>query len=54
MKNENNNIKEEGKRSEEAQATPDKERAKKIPVVIPYIEGFSQQIRQIFFLDTVP
>ena len=44
LKNENNNRKEEGKRSQQAQVTPDKERAKKIPVVIPYIKGFSEQI----------
>ena len=48
LKNENNNRKEEGKRSEEAQVTPNKERAKKIPVVIPYIKGFSEQIRRVF------
>ena len=39
--------KEELKRSEEAQVTPDKERAKKIPVVVPYIKGFSEQIRRV-------
>ena len=39
--------KEEEKRSEEAQVTPDKEKAKKIPV-IPYIKGFSEQIRRVF------
>ena len=35
LKDENNNGKEEGKKSEEVQVTPEKERAKKIPVVIP-------------------
>ena len=48
LKNEHNNRKEEGKRSKEAQVTPDKERAKKIPVVIPYIKGFLEQIRRGF------
>ena len=48
LKNENNNRQEEGKRSEEAQVTPDKERAKKIPVVIPYTKGFLEQIRRGF------
>ena len=48
LKSEHNNRKEEGKRSEEAQVTPDKERAKKIPVVIPYIKGFLEQIRRGF------
>ena len=48
LKNENNNRKEEGKRSEEAQVTPDKERAKKIPVVIQYIKGLSEQIKRGF------
>ena len=48
LKNENNNRKEEGKRSEEAQVTPDKERAKKIPVVIQDIKGFSEQIKRGF------
>ena len=37
-----------GRRSEEAQVTLDKEKAKKIPVVIPYIKGFSEQIRRVF------
>ena len=32
-------FEEEGVRSEEAKVTPDKERTKKIPVVIPYIKG---------------
>ena len=31
LKNEHNNRKEEGKRSEEAQVTPDKERLRKYP-----------------------
>ena len=48
LENENNNRKEEGKRSQQAQVTPDKERAKKIPVVIPYIKGFSEQIGRGF------
>ena len=47
LKDENNDREEEGKRSEETQVTPDKEKAKKIPIVIPYIKGFSEQIRRV-------
>ena len=35
----------EVKRPEPVKETSDKERNKKIPVVIPYIKGFSEQIR---------
>ena len=52
LKDENNNGKEKGKRSE-VQVTPDKERAKKIPVVIPYIKG-SRSKSDGFWGDTVP
>ena len=36
---------EEGERSEEVKITLDKERTKKIPAVIPYMNGFLEQIR---------
>ena len=54
LKDENNDRKEEGKRSEEAQVTPDKERAKKTPIVILYIKGFSGQIRRVFGWYSTP
>ena len=37
----------EVKRPEPVKETSDKERNKKIPVVIPYIKGFSEQIRRV-------
>ena len=40
LKDESNGMEKE-KRSEEVRVAPEKERAKKIPIVIPYIKGFS-------------
>ena len=47
LKDVNNNQKVKVNRSEEVQVTPDKGRAKKIPVVIPNIKGFSEQLRWV-------
>ena len=45
LRNDNNNEKvKEGERSGLVKETLDKERTKKIPVVIPYIKGFSEHI----------
>ena len=50
MSNDDTNfeMEEEGERFEEVTEPPDKERTEKIPVVIPYIKGFSQQLRLVF------
>ena len=44
---ENNSDEGEVKRPEPVKETSDKERNKKIPVVIPFIKGFSEQIRWV-------
>ena len=45
---EDNTHDEEKEATSEVMVTSDKERKKKIPVVIPYIKGFSEQIRRVF------
>ena len=42
------------KRPEPVKETSDKERNKKIPVVIPYIKGFSEQIRRVLGNNGIP
>ena len=44
----------EVKRSQELKETSYKERNKKIPVVIPYIKGFSEQIRRVLGIYAIP
>ena len=44
----------EVKRPEPVKETSDKERNKKIPVVIPYIKGFSEQIRWVLGKYSIP
>ena len=44
----------EVKRPEPVKEISDKERNKKIPVVIPYIKGFSEQIRQVLGRYGIP
>ena len=44
----------EVERPEPVIETADKARNKKIPVVIPYIKGFSEQIRQVFGKYGIP
>ena len=51
---EGNSDEGEMKRSESVKETLDKERNKKIPVVIPYIKGFSEQIRRVLGKDVIP
>ena len=51
---EDNNDEGEVKRLEPVKETPDKERNKNIPVVIPYIKGFSEQIRWVLGKYGIP
>ena len=51
---EDNSDEGEVKRPEPVKETSDKERNKKIPVVIPYIKGFSEQIRRVLGKYSIP
>ena len=51
---EDNSDEREVKRPEPVTETSDKERNKKIPVVIPYIKGFSEQIRRVLGKYGIP
>ena len=51
---EDNSEEREVKRPEPVKETSDKERNKKIPVVIPYIKGFSEQIRRVLGKYGIP
>ena len=51
---EDNSDEREVKRPEPVKETSDKERNKKIPVVIPYIKGFSEQIRRVLGKYGIP
>ena len=51
---ENNSDEGKVKRPEPVKETSDMERNKKIPVVIPYIKGFSEQIRRVLGKYGIP
>ena len=53
LKEDNSDVR-EVKRPEPVKETSDKERNKKIPVVIPYIKGFSEQIRRVLGKYGIP